>query len=197
VFAGLSDEQQARAGRILLRDPQVDTLVSTVSPRQAARRGLILETPRLTVIMDKAKDGEAELFHAGLDILKRATTDCFVAGAGNIVALDRLQELGARQLILVSDRNNDPVLEKHLKAGRAAVTTRWHDGKVQFVLMSGAEMLASFPADVGSSRDGRMTKRRLRNGKMFAVAAAFGLGLSGSEIREGLRNAPSIVPELG
>ena len=195
VSAELSEEQRAYAARILLRDPEVDTLVNTVSPRQAARRGLVLETYRLTMILDKTKDGEAELFHAGLDVVKRATTDCFVVGAGNIVALDRLRELGARWLILVSDRLNDPVLQRHLNAGHVAVTTMWQDGEMRIVLLSGTEVLASLRADVGSSRDGRMKKRRLKNGTMFAIAAAFGLGLSGSEIETALRNAPSIVPE--
>ncbi len=196
VSAELSEEQQANAARILLRDPEVDTLVSTVSPRQAARRGLVLETYRLTVILDKVKDGEAERFHAGLDVLQRATTDCFVVGAGNSVALDRLRELGARQLILVSDRLNDPVLQRHLNAGHVAVTTMWQDAQARIALLSGAEILASLRADVGSSRDGRVKKRRLKNGKMFAIAAAFGLGLSGSEIVAAFRNAPPIVPEV-
>ena len=196
VPAALSEVQQARAAPVLLRDPEVDTLISTVSPRQTARRGLVLETFQLTVIMDKVKDGEAELFHAGLGVIQRATTDCFVVGAGNSVALDRLRELGARQLILVSDHPNDPALQAHLNAGRAAVAVRWHEGDVRIALLSGAKVLASIPAEVGSSRDGRATRRRLKNGKMFAIGAAFGLGLSGSEIMAAFRNAPPIVPDV-
>lgn len=193
VSAELSPEQQANAARVLLRDPEVDTLVSTVSPRQAVRRGLVLETFRLTVIMDKVKDNETELFHTGLDIVQRATTDCFVVGAGNVVALDRLRELGARQLILVSERLNDPVLQVHLNAGHAGVATMWQDGEIRIVVLSGADVLTSIRADDGSSRDSRTRKRRLKNGKLFAVAAAVGLGLKGSEIAAALRNAPPII----
>ena len=195
--AELTEQQQVNAAHILLRDPEVDTLISTVSPRQAAKSGLALEKYRLTVFVDKAKEGDTKLFHAGLDVVQRATTDCFVVRSGNIVALDQLRELGARRLILVNDRLNDPVLEEHLNAGHAAVATMWQDGEIRIVLLSGAEVLASFPVDVGSSRDGRTKKRRLTNGKMFAVAAAFGLGLTGPEITAALDNAPPIVPEVG
>ncbi len=194
VSADFTPEQQVNAAQTLLCNPVVDTLVSTVSLRLAAQRGLMLETVQVTVMMDKIKDGKTELFHTGLDVVQRATTDCFVVQAGNIVALDRLQELGVRQLILVSDRLNDPKLQAHLNSGHKAVVTLWgQDGKDRFVLLSGTEVLASIQASIGSPRDGRTKKRRLKYATMFAIAAAFGLGLSGSEMTAAFRNPPSIV----
>lgn len=194
--AEFTHEQQPNAARILLRDPEVDALVRTVSPRLTAKRGLLLEKHQVTVIMDKAKDGDPELFRAGLDVVLRATTDCFVVGAGNIVAHDRLRELEENQLILVSERINDQALQAHLRGGQTAVTKMWQDGEVQIVVVSGTEILASIPADAGSSRDGRTRTRRLEKGRMFAVAAAFGLGLSASEITAAIRNAPPIVSDV-
>jgi hypothetical protein len=196
VSADFTDQQQASAARLLLYNPAVDVMVSTVSLREVARCGLMLKTVQLTVIMDKVKDGKTELFHAGLDVVQRATTDCFVVQTGNIVALDRLPELEARQLILVSNRLNDPGLQAHLKSGhRVVVTMGGQAGEDRIVLLSGSEVLASIPANVGSSRDGRIKKRRLRHSIMFAVAAAFGLGLSGAEIMSALRNLPPIIPK--
>jgi hypothetical protein len=190
-----TDEQQISAAQALLCSPVVDTVVSTVSPRLAARRGLNLESIRVTVIMDKVKDIKTELFHAGLDVVQRATTDCFVVQAGNIVALDRLQALKARQLILVSDRLNDPGLQAHLNSGHKAVATLWgqQDGEARMVLVSGNQVIVSVQTNIGSSRDGRTKKRRFKYAMLFAVAAAFGLGLSGSEITAALRNAPAMV----
>lgn len=192
--AQVGAEQQADAAQALLSDPGVDTLVSTLSPRLVAQYGLGFETIRVAVIMDKVKDGRTELFHTGLAILQRATTDCFIVRVGNIVALDQLRPLGSRRLILVSDRINDPELRAHLNAGHSAVAATWRDGEACMVLLSGTEVLSLIQADVSSPRDGNGKKRRLRYATMFAIAAAFGLGLSGAEIVAAFRNAPAIVP---
>lgn len=194
VSAAFTDEQQINAARILLCDPLVDTVVSTVSLRLTARHGLILETVQVTVMMDKVREVKTALFHNGLDVMQRATTDCFVVQTGNVVALDRLRELGTRQLILVSDRFNDPGLQAHLNNGHKGVAILWgQEAEAQIVLLSGTEVVASIQTNIGSSRDGRTKKKRLRYGMLFAVGAAYGLGLSGSEIIAAFRNAPAIV----
>lgn len=194
--AQLSQAQQARAPLVLLRNPRVDILVTTVSNRQTASRGLLFNQCAVTVIGDKAREENTELFHVGIEVMDRATTDCFVVRAGNRVALDRLQALGARRLILVSERLKDPTLQAHLKANQAAVTTMWHDGEVRIALLSGSEVLGTFPVSTGLSRDGRTKKQRLRSGAIFAIAAAFALGLSGPTIEAALHNAPASVPEI-
>ena len=193
--AELAQKQQAQAPLILLRDPQIDTLVSALSLRQTARRGMLLEKCSLSVIMDRNKGGESSLFHQGTKIIGRATTDCFVVGSGNMLALDYIAPLSNRRLILVSDRLNDPALQAHLKAGHEAVTTIWHDGDIRIALMSGTEVLATFPFGAASFGSGKNIKRRLKNALMFAIAAAYGLGLSGEEIQTALTQAPDIVPD--
>lgn len=193
--AELLPHQQARAPLVLLNERQVETLVTTVSSRHTATRGLLFDQCAVTVIADRAKEERTDLFHKGLEVVDRATTDCFVVRAGNTVALDRLQALGARRLILVGERLNDPGMQTHLEAGGAAVTTMWRNGEAQIVLFEGTEFLAASPIRIGSSRDGRIKKRRLKTGAMFAIAAAYGLGLTGQTIEAVVRNAPTSIPD--
>ena len=160
------------------------------------KRGLLFEACTVTVIMDKRVETDSHLFHLGLDILERATTGCFVVGAGNTVALSRLQELGARRLILISTQSNHPALEAHLNAGHTAVTTKWQDGKIRIVVFSGTELTASFKFVMQGPRDGRSKARRMKNGTMFAIGAALGLGLSGLDLTLAFENMPEIIPEL-
>jgi len=195
ISAELSSIQQRRTPLFLLRDPQINSLVTTVSPRQVTKRGLLFENCQLTVILDKKTEADTDSFHLGLDILKRATTGCFVLNAGNTVALNRLRDIGARQLILVSDRLNDPALQSHLNAGHMGVSTMWREGKTRIVVYSGTELKAAFKTVNRGSRDSRAKTRRIKNGKMFAIAAAFGLGLSGSDLKKAFENAPEMIKD--
>jgi cyanophycin synthetase len=195
VAAELSESQQKRAPLSLLRDPQIDTLVATVSPRLLSKRGLLLETCAVTVLMDSPVEGDAGVFHQGLDILDRATTGCFVVGSGNAMALSRLKKLETRRLILVGERLHDPAMQEHLNAGHTAVSTLWLDGKIRIVVFSGTEFQASFSMATRDPRAGRAKTRRLKNAKMYAIAAALGLGLGVDELTEAFKNAPDIITE--
>ncbi len=192
--AELTEAQQKQAPLILLRDPEIDTLVTTVSLRQAARRGLLLNDCSVTVVMDRAKTGVAEAFHAGLDIVDRATRDCVVVGSGNRLALQRLSAVEGRRLILVGERRNDPNLRAHLDAGHDAVTTAWHKGEVCISLMSGDSLLAEFPIDDAVVEKDKLSRKRLTHALMFAIGAAHGAGLSGAEIRAALSDACIVAP---
>ncbi|MCK5720566.1 MAG: hypothetical protein KAH84_11570 [Thiomargarita sp.] len=196
VLAELSDSQQRQAPLFLLSNPQIDTLITTVSPRQTTSRGLLFEKCTMTIIMNKHLETDTQQFHLGLDIIERATTDCFVIGAGNIAALSHLKLLGSRRLILVSDRINDPTLQSHLNAGCTVVTTMWVNSKMRIVVLSGKELKASFNTLPRGSRDGRTKTGRLKNGRMFAIAAAFGMGLSGSKLIKAFENAPDLIEEI-
>ncbi len=193
--AELSEEQQKRAPLVLTRDPEIEALVSTVSPRQTARRGMLLEQCRLAIVLDRVKSGHADLFHAGLDIVDRATRDVFVVGAGNRLALDRLKSLPGKRLVLVGERLNDPALRTHLEAGGAAVAPGWVDGKRRVLLLEGGRTLAALPFDLLPPGVGDFGKRRYRNALLFSVAAAHGLGLSPKRIQAALEQAPAIIPE--
>ncbi len=193
--AELSDEQQKRAPLVLLRDPEVEALVATVSPRQTARRGMLLDQCRLAIVLDRVKTGNADLFHAGLDIVDQATRDCFVIGAGNRLALDRLSTLADKRVFLVSERLNDPALQAHLKAGGSGVAMGWAEDKRRVLLLEGDRTLAALPLDLLPAETGDFGKRRYRNALLFSIAAAWGLGLSPARIHAALKQAPTIVPE--
>lgn len=193
--ADLSETQQRRAPLSLLRDPQISTLVTTVSLRQAARRGLLFDECKVSVITDKQVEADTHLFHQGVEVAKRATTDCFVVGAGNNEVLECLQDLGTRQLILVSNNPDDPALQAHLKAGHTAVTTMRHDGKTRIAVLTGTELQASFKAVARKSRDEGGKVKRMRNGTMFAIGAAIGLGLSIPDLEKAFQHVPAIIEE--
>ena len=193
--ADLSDDQQKLAPLVLLRDPEVETLVSTLSPRQTSRQGMLLDGVDLTIIMDRVKPGNADSFHRGLDVVCRATSDCFIVGAGNMVALNKVAAFDDKRLILVDERINNPGLQAHLKNGGDAVTTQWTDGETRAVLISGEQILATFPINVTTSRDGRIKRQRLKHAMLYAIGAAHGLGMSGTEILSALENAPEIIPD--
>jgi hypothetical protein len=100
-------------------------------------------------------------------------------------------------LILVGEHPNDPRLQAHLDAGHEAVAVSGEAGQPQIVLLRGTEMLASFPAGPGLVEVVPTPTRRVPKAMIFAIAAALGLGLSGSTIVASLRNGPPIVPEVG
>lgn len=193
--AEMSESQQNIAVKVLLRDPDVETLVSTVSLRRAAKNGLFLEKCSLSILMDRFVEEKTELFHKGLDIIERATTHCFVVGADNHLVFNKLKSIGTKRLILVSDKFNSTRLQEHLADGHSAVTTNWNDGKVRILLLSGEDILASFDTELVASPGGRFRTIRLAKGLMFAIAAAHGLGMSGPEIAYALANAPTIIPD--
>ncbi len=193
--AELTESQQMQASKLLLNNPSIDALVSAISLRETAKRGMLLDSCTVTVIMDRVKEGEAEHFYRGIDVVQRATTDCFVIAAGNVTALSRLSELGKRRIILVAERMNDPLLQTHISAGHEAVSTIWYEDKIHIVCLSGKQILAVIPFDMAAAGNGLGAKRRIKNATLFAIAAAFGLGLSGDEIKASIANAPGIIPD--
>lgn len=193
--ADLNAEQQRHAPLVLARDPDVETLICTVSPRQITRQGMLLEHTGITVIMDRVKPGNAESFHQGLDVVCRATSDSFVVGAGNIVALNKIATLNDKRVILIDERINNPSLQAHLKSSGEAVSTQWIDGEIRAVLLSGEQMLASIPIIASSPRDGRIRRQRLKIAMLYAIGAAYSLGLSAPEIQSAVANAPKIIPD--
>ncbi|MEJ2692302.1 MAG: ATP-grasp domain-containing protein [Candidatus Thiodiazotropha sp.] len=191
----MSRTQQRNAAKLLLRDPSVETLVSTVSLRRAATNGLLLEKCSLSILMDKFIEEKTELFHKGIEIIERATTHCFVIGANNHLAFNKLKRSQGKRVILVDDNLNNTKLQQHLAEGHSAVTTSWRNGKLSIILMSGEAILGSFPADSVVSRGSRSRKISFTRGMMFAIAAAHGLGLSGPEIVNALNSSQTIASD--
>jgi len=193
MIAKWSRKQQSQAQRVLLRDPGIDAMVSTVSLRQTGESGLKLERASVSIIMDRVKSGRADQFNLGMDIVARATTDCMVVGAGNLVVHEKLSAYREKRLILVSNRVNDPGLQAHLDNNGVAVTTQWHDGENQILLLSGEEILASFPLSLLPQHGSATKLRHLVTAFQYAIAAGYALGLTPSQIAVSLSNEVEMV----
>lgn len=193
VVAEWSGRQQSQAQRILLRDPGVDTLVSTVSLRNTAESGLKLERASISVIMDRVKAGGDEQFRLGMDIVARATTDCVIAGVGNLSVREKVSANRDKRLIIVSYLNDDPGLQTHLGNSGVAVTTQWRDGENQAILMAGEKILAGFPLSKLAENDSDINRQRLVTAFLYSIAAAYALGLEPDEIAASLSNTVEMV----
>jgi len=178
AMAKWSRKQQSQAQRVLLRDPGIDAMVSTVSLRLTGESGLKLERASVSIIVDRVKPGRADQFHLGMDIVARATTDCMVIGAGNLVAYEKLSAHRGKRFILVSNHVNDPGLQAHLAKSGVAVTTQWHDGEKQIQLLSGAEVLASFSLSRLPHHDSATRNHRQVTAFQYAIAAGYAMGLT-------------------
>ena len=186
AVAKWSRKQQSQAQRILLRDPGIDVMVSTVSLRQTSESGLKFEQASVSIIIDRVKPGRADQFHLGMEIVASATTDCMVIGAGNLVAYEKLSTHRDKRLVLVSNHINDPGLQVHLANNGVAVTTQWLDDQNQIVLLSGEKVLANFPLNSLPQHDSATKSRRLVPVFQYAIAAGYALGLAPDKIAASL-----------
>jgi N-acetyl-beta-hexosaminidase len=113
-----------------------------------------------------------------------------VVGAENKLALEALGALDAKRLILVAFNADDASIAAHTAAGGAVVTNMpgKHQKRDRIVLAREQEILVSVPiARAASKSNARHVARRRLQARMFAVALAFGMGVSGTDIKAGLR----------
>lgn len=190
--AGLDDKRQGRAASALLRDPTLEALVSTVSLRQSVTRGLGFERCHVAAIVNREIEGDVLLFRQGLDVVAKAAAR-LVVGAGNGHALEALGEIEPARLILVSPRLRGSVIERHLSAGGPAVVKLWNAERERIVLYDDDKVITAIAVDPTVTRRGSRAQARKIEARMFAVALAYGAGLTGPEIEAALRNAPSPV----
>lgn len=191
--AGFDEKQQAQAASILLRDPELEVLVSTVSLRQTVKRGLLFDRCDVAAIMNRTIEGDVDLFRRGLDVVAR-TAEKLVVGAGNTVALEALPGLDPGRLVLIAPRLRGAVIERHLAAGGAAVVKLWNAERDRIVLYDNDQVITAIAIDPTVTRRGSRIQARQIEAKMFAVALAYGAGLTGPEIEAAIRNAPASVP---
>jgi cyanophycin synthetase len=194
--AELDNDQQTNATRLMLQDPAVDTLISTVSLRRTASRGLQLNRSMVTIIYDKMIEERSELFYQGLDVIAQATTHCYVVGADNRMALDIIDRIGAKRLILVSQHHSHQALQSHLATDQTAVTMKWHSGEKKIVLLSGIHVLRAYSPKHFSSINTRHRNTNDVKSLMYAIAAAYGMGMSGDEIDQAIKFAPTTTSTI-
>ncbi len=166
----------------LLSDPGVEVLVSAMSLRRIVQRGMDLDWCSVAVILDPNKEGNAEQFAAGVAVLERATAEVFIVGIGNRPALQHLDNLGRRKLILVGERIGDPMEQDHLGRGGTVIADGRVNGEDCIILMTGKRSIAHFPLGEASAQLTKGQQRRTRQVTRYAIAAAFGSGIPAAEI---------------
>lgn len=176
-----ASRRQHDAARFLLRDPRVETIVSTTSPSRILQQGLGFDTCTVAAIMRPAADGDVETFQRGIEVLVSGTTGIVVVNAANKLAIDAIGSLEPRRIVLLTQRVNDGSIERHLKAGGIVVVPTRREGNEIIQLRRASETLASVPFSSIGTASGN-TKSSQLQAQMLAVALAFGLGLSGPEI---------------
>jgi cyanophycin synthetase len=189
----LSSKQQSIAPLVMLRDPEIDSLVSTVSMRQTAKRGMLLDHSDVSIIMDRVKPGSVRAYLAGLEVMIQATHRCFVVSAGNMIALKRIERLNkSTDLVLVSPRKKDPTLQKHLSEGHVGVTTTWQDNDQSIVILSGDKIFASLSLQ---GLPGKFTSRSksINEAMLYAIGAAYGFGMTADEMASSLKMLQELV----
>ncbi len=167
----------------LLSDPGVEVLVSAMSLRRIVQRGMDLDWCSVAVILDPNKEGNAEQFAAGVAVLERATAEVFIVGIGNRPALQHLDNLGRRKLILVGERIGDPMEQDHLGRGGTVIADGRVNGEDCIILMTGKRSIAHFPLGEASAQLTKGQQRRMRQVTRYAIAAAFATGISVADIQ--------------
>lgn len=189
--AGLDRAAPHESMSNLLRDERVQVLVSCLSLRRIVNHGLGLDSCDVAAIMDRRIDSSYEdVFRRGLDVIARASPGTVVVSADNKLARAALNALDATRVILVASDPEHPAIAAHAAAGGAVVTkiSGKHRKRDRMVLQRNDEVLVSVPvarADPKSSAR-HVAKRRMQ-ARMFAVALAFGMGLTAVDIKAGLR----------
>lgn len=169
----------------LLRDPRVETLVSTVSPRRVVEHGLRLEACDVTAIMKPDVDDDINFFQRGIEVVVKATAGMLIIGAGNRLASYARDTLDPRRITLISWRFlKDPSIEQHLAAGGVAVMRAKYGSEEYIEFRRADEIIASVPISSIKLKlsQGSMSSARRVQTRMFAAALALGLGLSGRKI---------------
>jgi hypothetical protein len=169
------------AAHFLLRDPRVGVLVTTASPRHIVRRGLRIDRCDVAAIADRAPAPDPKTSRQAIEVILKATTGLIVIGAANAGALAATRTADLGRIVLCSSHETEAV-RQHLAAGGLAIVRAARNGGKHIELQRGSEVLFSVAISaLRGSRTGGQRRRGIR-ARMFAIALAFGLGLSAQEI---------------
>ncbi|MGI9408027.1 MAG: hypothetical protein ACR2O4_16745, partial [Hyphomicrobiaceae bacterium] len=199
----LNKRQKRSAARLMLRDPEIETLVYTMSPAGVLRRGL--QVTRTDVAAVAAPDtGTDPIEYLGsLEILLRLEPRLLVVGAGNRLALEALQAVAPERIMLVSQRGLTRRVNRHIRNSGRATVLEWVGGDRQITIYDGNQISATIPVGVRAHSQeqqadnelvGTTGRRSRRIGtRMFAAALGQGLGLSDEAIAIAIAQAPPLV----
>lgn len=178
---GPNDWSSRQATRSVLRDPRVEALVTAMSPRRVVKRGLLHDLCEAAAIMDARSDQDLEITRQGLGVVVRATRGKLVVGVQNKLALEAVQHIEPDRLVLVSRGAGNAAVLRHLEVGGQAVATARDSGRQVIAMLEGGAMVASIPIKSIPALAGRPFRDGLDE-HLFAVALAWGMGVSGEQI---------------
>ena len=159
---------------------RVGVLVAATSPRRIVREGLRLDRCSVAAIADTAPRADSEEFRRGIEVVLKATSGFVVIDAANEAAVAATRGVDRARVVLCTRRENEAA-RLHAAAGGPVVVRRSRCGNAVIELRSAGIVLASVPVPSARVTGDTGRRRRLR-ALMFAVALAFGLGLSPHEM---------------
>lgn len=201
----LGSRKHIRAIRSLVRDPSIDTLISTQAPAGIIRRGLQLDRVGIAAVRAPAPDADLEVYREALAVLMKATPDRIVCGVRNDLAMQAFQGLERKQITLVTRSGFTRRIRKHLALGGHAVIAVWAEGRRHIEIYEGETLVASIPAipkPTLNSAEAELTpantvdtghRSHRIDTRLYAIAMALGSGVSVEQIRESLHSLPIIT----
>ena len=201
----LTKRQHHKAARLLLRDPDIESLVATASPRDIISRGLQFQKTDVVVVMPPAEKTDPDEYQAAIAVALKSDPCLVVVDNDNDLALAELASVPRAQVALVSHRGATPRMHRHLNAGGCGAFVEIRDGQRSVSLTSGTDEAHTIPVTVAeqgamdphqSSQPGtEATGRRSRriSTRLYASAVVLALGLSPDEIAEAIARSPAIT----
>lgn len=190
--AGPEKAARRQATQFVLRHPQVEAVISAVSPLQIARKGLIHDCCDVAAIVDAGSDGKVEEARQALEVVVKATRGKLLVAVESELALAAVGGLDPGRLVLVAMSRDNVALRRHTSAGGQAVVAV-EDREIVF--MEGQEAVASMPlatAPKTAPKTGARGARRQLEAQVFAAALAHALDLSGDSLVTAMRSSPSV-----
>ena len=177
--------KQRRVIRAMLREPNLDSLVATVTMRSAVKRGLLIEHCDAVAILPPSGDRDISIFRQGGELLVRANRGKFVAWSDDPIVGACLQSLAPDRAILIARHPEDDIAKAHRRAGRPAVFPIWGEAGAGFALYDRGELLLFSQLTQGDEA-AQPLKPREFGARLFAMGLVYASGIDVAQIEKAL-----------
>ncbi len=124
-----SADEKRKAARLLMLQPDVEALITTMSPAGALRRGLQVDRLDVAVIADPIDGADAEEYKAAVEVVARSGARRIIVASDNAMARTVLAAAPVSSIVLITNRGKTAVLNKHIADGGSAAWIEWHNGQ--------------------------------------------------------------------
>lgn len=181
----LDTARKHRAVRTMLREPNLDSLVATVTMQSAVKRGLLAEHCDAVAILPRSDDRDIAIFRQGVELLIRANRGKFVVWSDDPIFGAGLQSLAPDRVILVARHAEDGIAETHRRAGRPTVLPIREGTRAGFALYDHGKLLLSSPLALGDEA-ARPIKPRDMEARLVAAALTYAAGINVAPIEKAI-----------